>query len=372
MGAPLVPHFPPAPTVKFVDDSKLQGAVKIAIDELTKARKKAPVFRLAIIDLGDESSTATLKFGHHNGNTVDFIASEAKIIALYGAFALRDLVERFAAAWRAVVPAPKPGMIPIASPDVFSALLVSLRQHILNAGDPRLAVIPEAKRLPDFKTMFDPPSAGSPHFAGTFINALHEMIVPSSNTAASTVIMSVGFAYLSGAMKAAGLQVGGKGPWLSADFAGNYYPLMSSTNDDAVGQAGTALTMAKLMAIIATQSVAFQRADAYKHMKKLLAKAVDGDDQPFLTRDTVRDPSDEDASKPPLRIPRHKITHIKLGWEKLKLTNGGHAVGSETFRLQGLYRPQKVYAVAFQNLNWHYTSSEDLAFAVRRAIAEYE
>ena len=50
MGAPLVPHFPPAPTVKFVDDSKLQGAVKIAIDELTKARKKAPVFPLAVAD----------------------------------------------------------------------------------------------------------------------------------------------------------------------------------------------------------------------------------------------------------------------------------------------------------------------------------
>src|SRR5262249_23886149 len=98
---PLVPLFPPPPTLKFAEDSKLQGAVKNATDKLTQARGKAPGFRLAIIDLGDESSSGTLKYGAYNGDTVDFIASEAKVIALYSAFALRDMVERFSAALKA-------------------------------------------------------------------------------------------------------------------------------------------------------------------------------------------------------------------------------------------------------------------------------
>jgi hypothetical protein len=107
-------------------------------------------------------------------------------------------------------------------------------------------------------------------------------------------------------------------------------------------------------------------------MKQLLQDAVNGDDKPYLTRPTLRDPSDTDPSKGPLRIPRNKITHNKLGWEKLKPGNGLHTLGSEVFRLKGLYKPNKAYAIAHQNLIWHFTSSEDLAWTIRRAINEYE
>jgi hypothetical protein len=364
---PPVPLFPSPPGLKFAQDSKLQGAVKLATDKLKEARKKAPVFRLAIIDLGDESSSATLNYGEYNGNTVDFIASEAKVIALYSAFALRDMVERYAAQLRSGV---KPGKG--APPDLFDALRANMNPAILDAADSRLAGIDRDERLPDYKSVFDAPG-GVPHFSTTFRNAMHEMIVPSDNGAASTVIMGVGFAYISGAVKAAGLLVDGKGPWLSADFASHYHPLMSSTNDNMVGQAGTALGMAKLMAIIATQAVSI-RGDSFQHMKRLLHEAVDGVDTPFLTRDPpyFTDDSDTDKSKAPLRIPRDKITHIKLGWERLKPVNGKAPVGSEVWRLEGLYKPDKKYALSFQNLDWRYTSPEDVAYAIRKALQEYE
>src|SRR5262249_28510033 len=146
-----------------------------------------------------------------------------------------------------------------------------------------------------------------------------EMIVPSSDTAASRVIMSVGFAYISGAMKAANLLVDGKGPWLSADFEMHYHPLMDSENDNMVGHAGTALSMAKLMSIIVTGGGPMS-VDSFTDRKRMLHDAVDGPNTPFLTRPRpdFKDPSDTDPAIPPLRIPRDKITHIKLGLERLK------------------------------------------------------
>jgi hypothetical protein len=41
-------------------------------------------------------------------------------------------------------------------------------------------------------------------------------------------------------------------------------------------------------------------------------------------------------------------------------------------RLEGLFRADKSYALSYQNLDWTKTSSEDLAFMIRRAIQIYE
>src|SRR5262245_38232343 len=132
---PPVLLFPPLPTLKFAEDSKLQGAVKIATDQLTRARGKAPVFRLAIIDLADESPSSTLKFGAYNGNTIDFIASEAKVIALYAAFALRDMVERYFVLLKTSTQ--KAGQAAGGSkaprePELFAALRANMSQAILD------------------------------------------------------------------------------------------------------------------------------------------------------------------------------------------------------------------------------------------------
>jgi hypothetical protein len=59
------------------EDAKLKLAVATAVDELKKARAGVtPPFRLAIIDLVGGSP---LRWGAHEPDTMDFIASEAKI-----------------------------------------------------------------------------------------------------------------------------------------------------------------------------------------------------------------------------------------------------------------------------------------------------
>ncbi len=371
--APPIPLFPPPPSISFAEDAKLKRAVETARDELKNARKGVtPSFRLAIIDLDG----GPLKFGVHEPKpeTMDFIASEAKVIALYAAFALRDLVQRFAnfTKLRTVLVAtaidalggapPKPAR-PVG---LFDALRAEIDPAILAVAHPLLGITKRSERLPIYERMFTAPPGGIPEFTGQYRNWLKAMIVPSSNTGAMECIHGIGYAYLNGAMKEAQLFKSGKGPWLAGDFIGQYtYARIDSENDQGVAQAGTALSMAKLMAIIVKHAVALD-GHSFTHMKTLLHDAVSGIDTPFLTRAAPY--FSDDA----LRIPREKITHIKLGLERLKASNGGQQVGSEVWRLEGLFKASKAYALAYHNLDWTTSSSEDLAFMIRKAISLYE
>jgi len=349
--------FPPAPAITFAEDAKLKRAMATARDELKTARSGvSPPFRLAIIDLDGDK---TLKWGAHDPDVMDFIASEAKVIALYAAFCLRDLVRRFAALKKG---APKPAK-PVG---LFDALRAEIDPAILAIAHPLLGSTKPYERLPMWEAVFMVPKGGVPDFTGQYRNWLRAMIVPSSNSGAMACIHGIGYAYLNGAMKEALLFKDGIGPWLAGDFLGKYhYARIDTQNDQGVAQAGTALSMAKLMAIIVKHAVALD-GDAFTHMERLLHDAVDDVDTPFLTRDARYFTDDA------LRIPRNKLTHNKLGWEHLKKVNGGQAVGSEITRIEGLMKPDKAYALAYQNLDWTKTSSEDVAFMIRRAIELYE
>ena len=373
---PPVPLFPAAPSIGFTEDDKFKRAMAGALDELQRARSGAePPFRLAIIDL---AGPGPLKFGAFAPNTMDFIASEAKVIALYSAFALRDLVRRFALGLKlrtfaavagAVVGAAigvKPAATTAKQVGLFDALRAEIDPAILANADPLLGHTKESERLPLYERMFVAPAGGIPDFTGQYRNWLRDMIVPSSNTGAMECIHGIGYAYLNGAMKEALLFKDGVGPWLAGDFTGTYtYARIDSKNDQGVAQAGTALSMAKLMAIIMRHAVVLGD-DAFSQMEKLLHDAVSDVDVPFLTRN----PPDFDDND--LRIPRAKVTHNKLGWEHLKPRNGGQAVGSESTRLEGLFKPDKAYALSYQNLDWTKSRSEDVAFMIRRAIQLYE
>lgn len=371
---PPVLLFPSAPSLAFAEEGKMKRALETARDELKKARSATPSFRLAIIDLDG----SPLKWGVHEpkADTMDFIASEAKVIALYAAFCLRDMVRRFAAsrALRAALagaavaalgggkPSPKPARLP----GLFDALRAEVNPAILAVADPLLGSTKPAERLPRYEHMFVAPSGGVPDFTAQYKTWLRDMIVPSSNTGAMQCIHGIGYAYLNGAMKEALLFKGGKGPWLAGDFIGKYtYARIASENDQGVAQAGTALSMAKLMAVIVKSGVALD-GDSFSHMKTLLHDAVSGIDTPFLTRDKPYFTDDA------LRIPREKITHIKLGFGPLKPKNGGQNVGSEVWRLEGLYKASKAYALAYHNLDWTTSSSEDLAYMIRKSISLYE
>ena len=369
--APPVTPFPTPPAIGFTEAGAINAAFATAVKELADTRGTRPPFRVALIDLNGDPP---FRWGGHNPQTMDFIASEAKIIALFSAFALRDMVRRFQTALRvartvgAVMRAFGVGpAVGTRNPDLFATIRATMNPAILAGGHPLLASASEHERLPQYEQVLAiPPHAGDVDFTGAFRAALRQMIVPSSNTAAGTVIRGVGYSYISGTMQQAGLFRNGKGAWLAGDFVGRArYVRIESENDQGVAQAGTALSMAKLMAIIARQAVPLA-GGSYTEMQRMLADAATGPDTPFLARAAPHFTSDA------LRIPLKAITHIKLGFAGLKAKNGGHNVGSEVWRLEGLRRPGRVYALAFQNLNWALTSSEDLAFVIRRAIEIHE
>ncbi len=149
------------------------------------------------------------------------------------------------------------------------------------------------------------------------------------------------------------------GVWLAGDYVGTYpYVRIASDNDGAVAQAGTALASAQMITLILNNAILdpFACAD----MRKLLAAATRGIDQPFLSRDTVQKE---------FRIPLDQITHAKLGFGPLKV--GGNVL-SEMFRLENLGKPGRAYAVAFQNVNEKESVLADVAWMIRRTLALYE
>lgn len=367
---PPVRLFPPAPFLSFVEFDKLKRAVATAASDLAGARGgTSPTFRLAIIDL---EGAAPLKWGGHNADTMDFIASEAKVIALYGAFALRDMVRRLhdlrvLRAFKAnALHALGLGEPWAQRGTLFDQLRAEVDPVLLAQAHPMLRGVKQSEKLPRYADMFTATRDVRPDFTGSYTTHLRAMIVPSSNSGAMSCIHGVGYAYLNGAMQDLGLLKGNTGPWLGGDFIGKYtYARVDSANDQGVAQAGTALGMAKLMAIIMRQAVMMEE-DSFKHMATLMADAVRGPDTPFL----ARNPPDFNDDR--LRFPLDKITHIKLGLADLKARNGGFSVGSEVMRLKGLLKPNREYAVAYQNLDWRVFGSADVAFVIRRALDIYE
>ncbi len=367
--------YPPPPPLDFAADGKLQGAVATALTELNAARGAAQKFSLAIVDLGGGGSRGTLKFGAFKPDEEHYVASAAKVAAMYAAFALRDMARRFASmsaiariteetlaainaatAGRAPPKRPKP-------PTLFDQLRAVIDPVIdATAPAPLFAAVKRAHRVPHYEHIFLNAAAGMPtDFRGDFKRSMHQMIVPSSNPGAGQVIRAVGYGYLNGALAAARLfdDKNRSGVWLAGDFVGLYpYARIQSANDGLVAQAGSALAMAKMMSLIVNEAAV--DSGASKQMKELLVEAVTGVDTPFLTRDGVSEK---------LRIPLEKITHCKLGFGPLK---AGGEVCSEIFRLEGLRSASKAYAVAYQNVPNFFASLSDMAFMIRRSIEIYE
>jgi len=369
--APAIPlsPFPPPPSLTFAKtaDGRMQSALNAAIGRLSAA----PSFRIAIIDL---DGSADLRWAAHDGNIMDYIASEPKIIALYAAMALRDMARRFHIARpliraAATLGARVMGQKPPPEPRLFDQLRQEMNPAILAAGDSRLATTRPHERVPNYEAVLHPPRTGMPDFTRTYRDALRAMIVPSSNPGAGTCIRGVGYSYMSGAMKEALLFRNGIGPWLAGDYVGQYtYARIDSKNDDGVAQAGTALSMAKLMAIIMKRGVAFMHGDAYTDMHTLLeAAAQTGPDTPFVTR-----AEDFPAAHRSIVFPRKVVTHSKLGFGPLKKKNGGVNVGSEVSRIEGLEKSGKAYIMAYQNLDWRYNDASDIAFVARETLKAYE
>lgn len=376
MGAPVSVF--PTPTLSFEKNAKLDNAVSEAAKKLADAGRPAQ-FSLAIIDLGDGAAAAKLGWGAHQPDAVHYVASAVKVAAMLAAYALLDMANRFATAGllaRAVANALMSGaglggmLVGISPPPKAKPTNASLFERLRKEMDPaidaasptQLEVVQRVHRVPNYDAVLaKPPAAGGmvPGFTGTYTTAMRNMIVPSSNDGAGTCIRGVGYGYLNGLMAAAGLFKTSKGVWLAGDFVGRWpYVRIESENDRGVAQAGTALGMAKMMAMIMNDGIL--GSTACGAMRILLADAVTGPDQPFLTR------AMGDAQ---FQIPIAKVTHAKLGFGPLK--KGGN-VCSEIFRLQGWRNAGKSYVVAFQNLNENQSPLADVSYMLMRTITTYE
>lgn len=370
--------YPTAPTLTFVKNAKLDNAVAEAAKKLADAGRLAQ-FSLAIIDLGGGGKSETLGWGAHKPDEMHYTASAAKAGAMYAAFALKDMVGRYvtmSVIFRAALAAantmtaplmPLSGLMNLVTPPpkpapLFDSLRKEMDPEIDKTAHPLLQSVQRIHRVPNYPAMFaTPPAGGGPPsgFSGQYQTALHEMIVPSSNEHAGMCVRGVGYGYLNGALTAAGLFKDKTGIWLAGDYVSRWpYVRIDSANDAGVAQAGTALSMAKLMALIANDGVLDK--SACEAMRKLMAKATRGPDRPFVTRD---------VGSAGLAIPLEKVTHAKLGFGPLK--KGGN-VCSELFRLEGIRNASKSYAVAFQNLNENQSPLADVNYLLLRAITTYE
>jgi hypothetical protein len=354
---PPVPLFPPRPSVSFAPDPKLQRAVDVAHAELQLRHAGTIPFALAIIDLGVDlgGGGGTLGWGAHKPHEVDYVASIAKVAALLAAFGLRDLVRRFHAA---APPSPHA---------LFATLRAALDPEIDATAPAPLRAVEREHRIPHYEQVFDAQissrgatASSGPDFTAGFREALELMIVPSDNQAAGHVIRGVGYGYLNGLLAQLGLFAPETqaGIWLAGDFVSQYpYVRIASVNDAGVAQAGTALAMAEMTALIVNRACLDPAAcDA---MRDLLARTAKGRDRPFVSGEDV------DAA---LRIPLGAVSHAKRGFGPLK---AGGNVRSEIFRLAGLKAPGKAYAVAYQNLP-DGPGVADVCFMIRRALEIYE
>ena len=156
---------------------------------------------------------------HYNGDEVDFIASEAKVMVLYAAIELRNMVRRFAQD------------LSINRASVLHSALGVLASKIQNAVplikgakdvQGRRVPIKDAQRLPDYARIFDFDETGGTlkiKFKGAiaaetdsrkkaknydFGHSLYDMIVNSGDKTAKNCIDAIGYAFLNGALEAGG------------------------------------------------------------------------------------------------------------------------------------------------------------------------
>jgi hypothetical protein len=369
MAAPVA-LFPPRPTLTFTTSGPLQDALDTAIDELKTALHKPVPFPIAIIDLegGD-----TLECGSYKPDEIDYIASSAKVAAMLAAYGLRDMARRLyvylkmatgvagmmaASGGSGAVKRAVNGM-----PTLFQALRTHMDPEVEDNSPALLHSVRHEHRVPQYENVFAPPPKDGwsyPDFSGNFRASMKAMIVPSDNSGAGRVVRGVGYGYLNGLLEHFGLLdlSTPTGIWLAGDYVGLYpYVRIQSVNDGGVAQAGSALAQAQMMAMIVNKACIDPA--SCEEMRTLLAQASKGVDQPFVSRPDV---------KADLRIPLSKITHAKLGYGPLK---AGSNVASEMFRIEGIEKAGKAYAVAYQNVNDN-EPTNDVARVIRKTLKTYE
>jgi hypothetical protein len=352
--SPPVNLFPPRPADPLTADPKMELALKNTIDKFEKALKFKPgtfPVRFTFVEVTDASGSFP-SAGYLQTET-DYIASEAKVVVMYSAYALRDMVQRFAAAT---------GANPA---NLFFRLAKQMNPSIIKTfSNIHRSLLLDVYRVPSYRDVFavKPISFGfraSVTFTPEFDRALEAMIVPSNNASAGKCVRGVGYGYLNGALAAGGFfdPAIGQGLWVAGDYGGGKiwpYERIRSRNDGLVAQAGTTRDMAKLVSLIMTDRLLDSA--SCDEMRGRLARAATGVDTPWVARTGI--------------FKSGTITHNKLGLGPLK---SGRSVRSEVSVYQSPVAKGRRYVVAWQNLVGLWPIGfTDTAKIIKATITDYE
>lgn len=377
---PTVPP-PPAnlfPTAAYPDpftaNAKMQAALDAAIATAETTRgQTAGSFPIPFTIAEITGSTGPFPVGNYKADQVDFIASEAKVLAMYAAFELREMVRRLATAIGATTPKQLSDALTNKVNPFLLTQVPAIRDGKHVTGATVSPPLQNVHRLPLYDKVFKvtPISGGLDiQFTQNFGTALQQMIGISSNSGAATCIQGIGYSYLNAALAAAGFLTldptgalaGTTGAWLAGDYIGTYPKVrgVMSSNDGPAGIAGTTHQMARIMALI--------------NMNALVSTASSGEMDTLMKSSLLGDEpwAANEPKSAPLITPS-KYVYNKVGLERLKPDSSGPQVFSECSLISGPVAAGRNYALAWHNKQGiHPYSFADVAKVIVDTIRQFE
>lgn len=346
-GPPVNP-FPPKSTIALVKNDKLQNAVAQAVKEDVDTRKgPPPKFAITIVDPDN-----SFGMGGFNGPLEYYTGSLVKVGVLYAAFALLDMMRRYVA-----LRSPK------SVADLFNGLKADMDSGIAQSCKLIFGGAKPDQRSPNYKDVFSVSNLSGKlliDFQRSYREKMKRMIINSDNDAAGACIHGLGFGYLNGALEQGGFFDSDtkKGVWAAGDFKHGWTPVRIPCENLSIGtaQGGTTEALARLMAVVVLGNVLDK--PSHDEMNKMLMDAAHGSDESFLVRDNlVKGTQDV----------RLQVTHAKIGLGE------DPDVYSELDIVKGVgKKADKTYIVAWQNIDWSFYWTWDIAKIIKRAIDLYE
>jgi hypothetical protein len=263
---------------KALTDAITAKATEAAHNQILKPRDPAAadidnIFPIPFTIADVTTPGAPFPVAHYNGDEVDFIASEAKVMVLFAAIELRIMVRRLAQELSIKSAAQLRSALKDLAPKIQKAVpLIKAAKDVQGHKVP----IKDAQRLPDYARIFDFDETGGTlkiNFKGAiapetdaskkkkhydFGHSLFDMIVNSGDETARNCIDAIGYAFLNGALEAGGFferptpadPKTFRGLWVGGNFAFETIRGEMSVNDGPAQFGGTTKQIAKLFALI--------------------------------------------------------------------------------------------------------------------------
>jgi hypothetical protein len=352
---PPISLFPPKPKTTFASSVKLTNAIKNAVDGVAKAGSPAPPFAITLIDLNNNT------IGSYRETEEHFAASIVKMAVMYAAYALLDMVQRYNLFRK---PATSKDLLRGLRTEMDGAIELSSRV-ILGGTANRLY------RVPGYETMFDFTELGKTvdvKFQKTYLQAIHDMIVPSHWNQSARCIHGIGYSYLNGLLENHGFfmpgatAAGHKGVFVGGDFAIPAkwgYVRIPCVNDQDTAQGSTSEAIARLMHEIMYGDSFPSR--SHLDMIEYLRLSAIGDDPTLLARGEVTG-----------HYANGVVTHAKIGRGPLKgaTKKDEKPVFSEVCKLTPPGR--RSYIVGFVNIDYKPYHLGDIISVINKATEAYE